>query len=124
MQIEDCFDFFEDGDIRIRGHRIGIEDVLYEYLCNDQTPEELAIRFPTLNLEQIYATILYYLHNKESISRYMDEWAEHGNRMRELQNRNPSPAIMKLRRIAAEQKSGRDKKILEEADEQDQIFVG
>ncbi len=106
MQIEDYFDFFGNGDIRIRGHRIGIEDVLYEYICNDRTPEELAIRFPTLNLEQIYAAILYYLRNKESISRYMDEWAEHGNRMRELQNRNPSPAIMKLRRIAAGQKSG------------------
>jgi len=41
MKIEDYFDFFENGDIRIREHRIGIEDVLYEH--------QLAVRFPTLS---------------------------------------------------------------------------
>jgi uncharacterized protein (DUF433 family) len=101
MQIEDYFDFFADGDIRIKGHRIGIEDVLYEHLCNGFNAEELAARFPTLGLEQIYATLLYYLHNKEKISQYITDWIEHGKRMRELQEMNPPPAILKLREIAA-----------------------
>ncbi|MCP4110488.1 MAG: DUF433 domain-containing protein [Desulfobacteraceae bacterium] len=109
MQLENYFEFFENGDIRLKGHRIGIEDVLYEYLCNDQSPEELAIRFPTITLEQIYATILYYLHNKEQVTDYMNDWAEHGNRMRELQKQNPTPAIIRLRKIAAEQKAAQRK---------------
>ena len=34
-----------DDDIRIRGHRIGIESVLYEYLYRSQTPDEIAHRY-------------------------------------------------------------------------------
>ncbi len=65
MQLEDYFDFHAKNDIRLKGHRIGIESVLYEYIHRAQTPEEIVTRFPTLSLEQIYATILYYLHNKK-----------------------------------------------------------
>jgi uncharacterized protein (DUF433 family) len=59
MQIEDYFDFQSKNDIGIKGHRIGTESILYEYVHRDQTPEEIINRFPTLKLEQIYATILY-----------------------------------------------------------------
>lgn len=107
MQIEEYFEFFADGDIRVKGHRIGIEDVLYEHLCNGLSADELAARFPTLGSEQIYATILYYLHNKEKIGNYMNDWLEHGKRMRESQEQNPPPVILRLRKIAAERKAGR-----------------
>ena len=39
MQLEDYFDFLAPDDIRIKGHRIGIETVLYEYIYHAQTPE-------------------------------------------------------------------------------------
>jgi hypothetical protein len=32
MQLEDYFDLLDTDDIRIKGHRIGIEDVLLLYL--------------------------------------------------------------------------------------------
>ena len=102
MQLEDYFDFLASNDIRLKGHRIGIESVLYEYIHRAQTPEEIATRFPTLNLEQIYATILYYLHNKDQVHAYMTEWVEHGNRMRAEQERHPTPVMLKLRRLKAE----------------------
>jgi uncharacterized protein (DUF433 family) len=102
MQLEDYFDFLAPDDIRIKGHRIGIESVLYEYIHNAQTAEEIATRFPTLTLEQIYATILYYHHNKEQVDQYLADWLEWGRRMREEQARNPTPAMLKLRRIKAE----------------------
>ena len=105
MQIEEYFDYSSDGDIRIRGHRIGIEDVLYEHLCNGLSAEELAARFPTLGQEQIYATVLYYLQNREKIGNYLNEWIEHGKRMRELQEKNPPPVILRLRQIAAERQN-------------------
>lgn len=111
MQLEDHFDFLAPNDIRIKGHRIGIESVLYEYIHRAQTPEEIANRFPTLSLEQIYATILYYLHNKEQVDAYLTAWLEHGERMRAEQERNPSPVILKLRRIAAERKATERKAI-------------
>jgi uncharacterized protein (DUF433 family) len=110
MQLEDYFDFLAPDDIRLKGHRVGIESVLYEYVYRAQTPEEIASLLPTLSLDQIYATILYYLRNREKIQAYLTAWLEHGEQMRAEQARHPTPAMFKLRqvraeRIAAERKS-------------------
>lgn len=109
MQLEDYFDFLAPNDIRIKGHRIGIESVLYQFIHRAQTPDEIAARFPSLTLEEIYATILYYLHNKEQVDQYIADWLEFGRRAREEQERNPSPAILKLRKIKAELKAAERK---------------
>ena len=71
MNLEDYFNFLAEDDVRLKGSRIGIETVLYEYIYRAKTAEQLADRFPSLELEQIYATILYYLHyrDKEAMSR-------------------------------------------------------
>ena len=103
MQLEDYFDFQAPNDIRIKGHRIGIENVLYEYIYREKTPKELAVRFDSLTLEEIYATILYYLHNKEQVDKYIADWLEFGRRAREEQDRNPPPVIRRLRALKAEQ---------------------
>ena len=57
-------------DIRIKGHRIGIEDVLKYYLSG-YTPEEIKLELPSLNLEKIHATITFYLHNRAQINDYL-----------------------------------------------------
>ncbi len=64
MQLEDYFNFLASDDIRLKGSRIGIETILYEYIYRSRTPEEIAQTYTSLSLEQVYATILYYLHNK------------------------------------------------------------
>ncbi len=76
--------------------------MLCGYIHRAQTPEEIAERFPTLTLDQIYATILYYLRNKPKINAFLAAWLEHGARMRAEQARNPTPAMRKLRQIKAE----------------------
>ncbi|MGD9100000.1 MAG: DUF433 domain-containing protein [Anaerolineae bacterium] len=109
MQLEDYFDFLAPDDIRVKGSRIGIESVLYEYIYREQSPRAIATHFPTLTLEQIYATILYYLHHNEEINAYMADWLEYGRRMREEQERNPPPVVLRLRALKAEgQKAVRD----------------
>jgi uncharacterized protein (DUF433 family) len=105
MRLEDYFDFHAGNDIRLKGHRIGIESILYEYIHREQTPEEMAARFPTLTLENIYATILYYLHNKKQIQRYMAEWIEHEDRAYEEQAENPTSEMIRLRKIRAEREA-------------------
>lgn len=87
MQLEDYFDILSPDDIRIRGHRIGIESILYEYIHRSQTPDEIAERFDTLTLDQVYATVLYYLRNRESVSQYLARWLEHGEQARRAQQR-------------------------------------
>ncbi len=102
MQLEDYFDFISHEDIRLKGHRIGIDDVLGYYL-EGYTPEEIAVNLPTLSLEQIYATITYYLHNQAEINAYMNNlsaWRE--QRCREWAD-NPSPVVKRLCAMKARQ---------------------
>jgi uncharacterized protein (DUF433 family) len=97
MQLEDYFDFLDPTDIRLKGSRVGIEHVLYEYIQRCQTPEQIAQRFDTLTLEQVYATILYYLHNKETVGKYYADWIEWGRTMREQQQVSDLPFLRRMR---------------------------
>jgi uncharacterized protein (DUF433 family) len=105
MQLESYFDFLAPNDIRIAGSRIGIESVLYEYIHNARTPEEIAQRYHTLTLEQVYATILYYLHNREAVSAYLADDLEYRRRARAEYERNPPAGVARLRKIAEELKA-------------------
>ena len=58
MLIEEYFDFLADDDIRVKGTRVGIESILYEYIYHQRSPEEILKHFYKLTLDQIYATIL------------------------------------------------------------------
>ncbi|MEC4891870.1 MAG: DUF433 domain-containing protein [Oscillatoria sp. PMC 1051.18] len=82
QQISDYFNFLAPNDTRLKGSRIGIETILYEYLERGKSPEEIAPIYPSLSLEQVYATILYYLQNQQTISDYLKTWLEHGQKMR------------------------------------------
>jgi uncharacterized protein (DUF433 family) len=90
MTLESYFQVLAPDDIRIKGTRVGIETVLYEYIHRGQSAEQIAERFDTLTLEQVYATILYYLHNRETISAYLADWLEYGERVRAVQAQDPT----------------------------------
>jgi uncharacterized protein (DUF433 family) len=70
MLLEDYFDFLSPDDIRIKGHRIGIQDVIKYYLSG-YSPEEILEELPSLNLEKIYAVITYYWRNRAQVDEYM-----------------------------------------------------
>ncbi len=61
-----------------------------------------AATYPSLTLEQVYATILYYLRNKEAVSKYLADWLEWGREVRKIQRANPSPASQRIRKIKEE----------------------
>ncbi|MGH9800692.1 MAG: DUF433 domain-containing protein [Blastocatellia bacterium] len=105
MYLNDFFDILAPNDVRLKGTRLGIETVLYEYIHRAQRPEAIARRFPSLTLEQVYATILYYLHNKEAVTAYLADWLEHGRQARAEQELNPPPFIAKLRQLKAGQQN-------------------
>jgi uncharacterized protein (DUF433 family) len=90
MQLEDYFDFLAPDDIRIKGTRAGIETVLYDYIYQSQTAEEIAQAYDAFTLEQVYATILYYLHNREEVTAYLVAWLKHGERARAAQAKDPT----------------------------------
>lgn len=110
MQLEEYFDFLAPNDIRLKGTRVGIETILYDFIYRSRSPEDIVAHYPSLTIEQVYATITYYFHNKDAVTAYLANWLENAKRRREEQNRNPSPAILKLRRVAAERQSGATQK--------------
>ncbi len=99
MQLENYFDFLSENDIRLKGTRVGIESILYEYIYKQRPPEEIIKHFSSITLEQTYATILYYLHNKESVSQYLEDWLEWGHQQRKKQQINPHPAVERLQKL-------------------------
>ncbi|MUH00461.1 DUF433 domain-containing protein [Scytonema sp. UIC 10036] len=105
MQLEDYFDFQRPDDIRLKGTRVGIETILYDFIHRCRTPEAIVKSYPSVTLEQVYATILHYLHNKEAVSAYISNWLEWSHRMREEQRRNPSPVVVKLMKLKAEREA-------------------
>jgi uncharacterized protein (DUF433 family) len=102
MQLEDYFEFLSEDDIRLKGHRIGLDDVLYYYL-EGYSPEEIIANLPSLSLEQIHATILYYLQNRAEVDAYLARlhaWRE--ERYREWEANLP-PVVQRLRQLKASQ---------------------
>ena len=102
MKLEDYFTFLSADDIRIRGTRVGIETILYEYIYNHQSPEAIANIYTNLSLEQIYSTILYFLHNQQSVTQYMIDWLNYCQESEKQQIENPPNYVIRLRQIKAE----------------------
>jgi uncharacterized protein (DUF433 family) len=106
MQLEDYIDFLSPDDIRLKGHRIGIDDVLSFYL-EGYTPEEIAANLPSLSLGQIHATITYCLHNRADVDAYLARVAAWREQRARAQEATPSPLIKRLRAVNAERAGAR-----------------
>ncbi len=101
MQLEDYFEFLDPDDIRIKGHRIGIDDVIKYYL-DGYSPDQILEELPTLNLEKIYATLTYYLQNRRQMDAYMLRLARWREERYQEGLANLSPLALRLRAIKAQ----------------------
>lgn len=99
-RLEDYFEFLSPDDIRIKGHRIGIDDVI-DYYLQGYSPLEILAELPSLNLEKIHATITYYLHNRAEIDAYMARLAAWREQRYQEASANPSPVVQRLRALKA-----------------------
>jgi uncharacterized protein (DUF433 family) len=108
MQLEEYFEFDQEGDrIRVKGTRIGIDLLIDAF--NAGSPPEMIMRnyYPSLTLEQVYATITYYLHNKAEMDAYIQRVVEQAETTyQEYLKKEPSPVIQRLRALRAQQQSG------------------
>jgi len=68
LVLESYFESLDSGEIRVKGTRVGIEIVLRDYL-QGAGPEEIVLRYSTLSLERVHATILHYLCNTEGLNK-------------------------------------------------------
>ena len=109
MQLEDYFDFLgtdvreprSSDAIRIKGHRIGIENVL-SYYHEGYNPDEIAQEFPGLSLEKIYAAITYYLAHRAEMDAYLARLRERHEGEYKEWTASPSPLVERLRAVKAQ----------------------
>src|SRR5947208_5359675 len=106
MQLEDYFAFEKTDSyerIRVQGTRIDIEILLEAYL-QGESPERIFYDYRhALGLEQVYATITYYLHNKSEIDAYLQRSREAEDRAyEEYLKQGPSDVRQKMLRLKAE----------------------
>jgi uncharacterized protein (DUF433 family) len=59
-----------DGGWRIADSRVSLDSVLHAYL-EGQSPEAIALDFPSLSLEQIHGALAFYLRHRKEIDRYL-----------------------------------------------------
>ena len=100
MQLEDYFDFLGPNDIRVKGTRVGIETILTDYLELGLFAEQIAARYPTLSVEQVYATLTYYWRNRSQVDAYLRAVDHEIERQRREQDQHSSPAVQRLRELA------------------------
>ncbi len=78
-----------------------------DYLDLGLFPEQIATRYGTITLEQVYATLTYYWHNQAQVDAYLRAVDEEVARQRREQDLHPSPALQRLRKLAAERNQKR-----------------
>jgi uncharacterized protein (DUF433 family) len=103
MELESYFSFVGENVIRIKGTRVGIESVVESYL-EGGSPEELVLRYPTVSLEQIHATLTYYLANREKVENYIRLVREQQEEGWQEQQSNPSEFVVSLRKRLGQQR--------------------
>lgn len=82
-----------DGVIRVGSSRVTLDTVASAFR-NGCTAEEIAMKYPSLDLTDIYATIAYYLWNRAEIDAYLTQReAEAGAVRAEVEQRQPSADI-------------------------------
>ena len=96
MALEQYFDVVSEDVIRIKGTRVGIETVIGDYRLG-AAPEEIVIRYPTLSLQQVYATITYYLENRSGLDAYLERVRRRREKDWEEQQAQPSHFVQRLR---------------------------
>lgn len=60
----------EDGSVLIADSRVSLDSVVHHYNLG-ATAEQIAQKFPALDLADVYAAITYYLNHKEAVEEYL-----------------------------------------------------
>ena len=106
LHIRDMFEFISPEAIRIKGTRVGIEIVVERFL-ESESPEEIRRHHPTLTPTEIYASITYYLLNREKMDAYLEAGRQAADAAFQKQRENPSPGVARFMKIAEEARAAR-----------------
>ena len=78
----------EGGTIRIKGSRVSLDSIVYHFKLG-ATAEQIAHKFPSLELADIYAAITYYLNHREAVEEYLQQQEAEGDAIQERIEADP-----------------------------------
>jgi uncharacterized protein (DUF433 family) len=102
------FRWDEAGGIRIGSSRVTLDSILAAY-HNGSTPEEIAIQFSVLRLEDIYSTIAYYLNHRQEIESYLEQRDQQAQQLRQQLTQKHNLVDLRQRLLARSQSKGESK---------------
>lgn len=115
MQVEDYLEFVGPDIIRLKGHRIYLEHIVSRWL-NGDTPEHIVHELPTLELEEVYGVITYYLHNRAEVDAFMERVRLRDEAMmREFDARPPDAVTLRIRAIKQQRREEEERRREEQA---------
>jgi uncharacterized protein (DUF433 family) len=88
-----------DGVVRIGGTRVPLETVVSAF-DRGAAAEEIVMRFPTLDLSDVYATITYVLQHRTEVDEYMAGRHEEAGRVRAEVERRFDTSELRKRLLA------------------------
>jgi uncharacterized protein (DUF433 family) len=89
----------EGGVIRMAGTRVRLDTVVtaFQHGCS---AEEILLKYPSLNLTDIYAAITYYLWHREEVDAYLEERRLIAAQVREENEKRFPPGGVRERLLA------------------------
>ena len=69
------------GTVRVGDSRVSLDLIVYAYL-NGERPEEIATAYPSVTLDQVYASIAYYLRHRDEVDAYLAQREREADQIR------------------------------------------
>lgn len=92
----------DTGVARIGNTRVTLETVIITF-WQGASPEEIAHRYPSLKLAEVYAVISYYLHNRDEVDRYVEQAERESEAVRREYESRFDPTGIRERLLARRQ---------------------
>ena len=78
----------EDGTICVADSRVSLDSVVHHYKLG-ASAEQIAQKFPALELADVYAAITYYLHHEDAIEEYLRQQEAKGDEVQKKIEADP-----------------------------------
>ena len=95
-----------DGHLRLTGHRIGLQDIVFHYR-EGYSAEMLLAEFPTLSLSLIHKALGFYLEHRAEIDACVSRCVEEVEQQRASAHTGPSREELRRRLEAMTAPAGR-----------------
>jgi|SRR5688572_16462162 len=93
----------KDGVVRVGGTRVTLDTVVRAF-TRGATAEEIAQQYPSLSLSDIYATISYYLQNRDDVDKYLEKRKKHAQAVKRENQKKFDPHGIRDRLLARKNK--------------------